>query len=1782
MIISSLLIILLGGVSAADNTPHDAIMNISSGNPLDDSFNGEDVNESVQEYDAKHDNENPPFAEDIENQSVNSSNNSFSKIKVPAKDFPGPNPNEKSLYDNQYYLFRGDCWVINNNFESTAAVTSQSFTDLTVTGTFRTQSDMVGLYWYSKDPIQHPYISYGSRSDYSNVVLEFDYQMSGCTDFSKSIISIAIETNNGETYYLTMNKFIKKNHVKIDFNKLALLPGNSYFDKNGRLVTVKKQTKLDVTNLKSIMFVLVPVNFVDHPNYKIMKNADFTCRISNINVVNGAIRTEQPALDPHQYRLCEDYDDIFNMNPLRISNEMRKLGYVGWVDLYIGASHYYEKYGTVGDVIAGSGFTNSRTEKMVLNKNVPLNKAFKTWLDCYSRQLKKNNVENLIISVSMENLQSPHSWRQMDCNGNFAVTDWNPSTFIYSPCNDEVVQYMQRVSGACLDIVVANGFKPILQMGEIWWWWNEQKLPNQSPCFYDDSTKAKYLAEHGTAMPEYANVWTADYDNATINWLNQQLVKYSDALRSVVKSDKYDEGLYIALFFLPSIIGNDRVPPMITDVNYLPDAYSPFKLDILQIEDYDWVIFESIHHREAFAIGYDLGFNESNLHYFGGFVLYPEDAAKYWPLIEKALEDAIEHKFKEVYIWSGTQVRRDSKILGYDEYAILENLLRTNTPGIVSPIITVPEYVCAGENFSINIRTNAWVNGAFKVYEYNNGKKGKFLASNKITNGHSAVSLSSDSIGLNRFYLEFDYVKGEYHLIQEIYIVGNSPNVNVSVTGEIESGSVANITFNAPESPNAVINITVDGIVHKSYLVDHGKFRASILRLSNGYHNVLIKYEGGKYVGGKFIGDAYYKTFTVKVAAKSIIETSNVTSEYNSAVNLAVNLKDSKGNALNDKIIKISLNGKNYTVTTDKNGHASLQIDLLPGEYIAELFYAGDGVYLSSFATSKIVVKKIATGLAANDINLIYGDSANLVVSLKDGKNNVMEGKDIIITLNGIKYTLTTDKQGKVSLPIGILPGKYTAKILFEEDDEYLSSSANANVVVDKSATILTVNEVTNNLIITLKDAKNKALKGKDISINLNGKNHTIITDNNGRATLPIDLIPGEYVAKISFKEDNAYLSSSATISVIINKIATSLSSNNLNFTYGNPNNLFITLKDIKNNALKGKDIAVNLNGVTHTVVTDNNGHASLPIDLLPGKYTAKIQFREDNIYVSSFVNVDVLVNKVPTNLISKDVSFTYGDSADLLATLKDTKGNVLKGKVIVINLNGANHTAATANNGQAALPIDLMPGKYAAKIQFIEDSIYMSSSADANIVINKAATALFANDINVTYGDSAKLLVTLKDSKGAVLKGKAIIVNLNGVNHNVSTDSNGQAVLSIDLLAGKYAAKIQFSEDNAYLSSFADANIVINKAATVLFAKDVTVTYGDSAKLFVTLKDSKGAVLKGRDISVNLNGVNHNVATDSNGQASLPIDMIPGKYAAKIQFSEDNAYLFSSAAVDIVINKVATTLTSENINAVYGDSVNMIAALKDSRGNILKGKYIVINLNGVNRTVATDNNGQVALPIDLLPGIYVGKIQFKEDSIYEASATSNNINVSKATTGLTSNDINIVYGDSTNLIITLKSTHGNVLVGKSVTVKLNNKNYIKKTNASGQVLLNVNLPANKYDAKIGFAGDDTYLSSTHTAKVIVNKATSKITASSKTFKAKSKVKKVTVTLKNKNKNKAIKNTIVKLTVNKKTYKVKTNSKGIAIFSIKLIKKGKYDAVFKYGGSSNFKSATKNIRITIK
>ena len=701
------------------------------------------------------------------------------------------------------------------------------------------------------------------------------------------------------------------------------------------------------------------------------------------------------------------------------------------------------------------------------------------------------------------------------------------------------------------------------------------------------------------------------------------------------------------------------------------------------------------------------------------------------------------------------------------------------------------------------------IGGNFKVYEYNNTEKGNLLSTGKITNGHSSLSLSASIAGMSRFYLEFDYIGGGYHMLHDVLIIENSKNVTVEVSRQIEPGFVANISLEAPANSHGTIYILVDGIVSKSFSVTSGKFRATVQGLSSGSHTVLVRYNDGTNI--------YHKTFTVNVGIRTVIEASDVTADYYSSPVLSLNLKDSKGNALKAKEISVNLNGTKYVLTTDNNGHATLQIDLLPGNYTAEIAYAGDSNYPPSSACVNIFIKKIATSISANDIRFDYGDSTNLIVTLKDAKNNALEGKRVSVILNGKTHTLTTDKQG--------------------------------------------------------------------------------------RATLPVDLIPGKYVAKIQFSEDN----------------------------------------------------------------------------------------------------------------------------------------------------------------------------------------IYLGSSVSSNVVVNKLATALSAGDINIVYGDSANLIISLKDRNNAVLKGKNILINLNG--------------------------------------------------------KDFTVKTANGSK------------------------------------ATLPVDLVLGKYTAKIKFNEDNIYLASSVSSDVVVNKVDTALTAGDINITYGDSANLTIAFKDAKGNSLSGKIILININDKIYSVTTDNNGEAALPIDLLPGKYASKIEFGEDEIYLSSFAGAEISVDKVDTALSANNVNMIYDDSKNLVVTLTDSKGNALLGKSVTIRLSDDVYTKKTNAKGQVVLSVDEPAGKYNARISFAGDDIYKSSGHTSKVTVSKAAPKITASAKVFKAKSKSKKLTVTLKNKNR--VMKNVIVKLTVNKKTYKVKTNSKGVAVFAIKLTKKGKYNAAYKFEGNSNFKSSTKTVKISI-
>jgi predicted outer membrane repeat protein len=189
---------------------------------------------------------------------------------------------------------------------------------------------------------------------------------------------------------------------------------------------------------------------------------------------------------------------------------------------------------------------------------------------------------------------------------------------------------------------------------------------------------------------------------------------------------------------------------------------------------------------------------------------------------------------------------------------------------------------------------------------------------------------------------------------------------------------------------------------------------------------------------------------------------------------------------------------------------------------------------------------------------------------------------------------------------------------------------------------------------------------------------------------------------------------------------------------------------------------------------------------------------------------------------------------------------------------------------------------------------------------------------------------------------------------------------------------------------------------------------------------------------------------------------------------------------------------------------------------------------------------------------------------------------IDKAKSTITSKAVTAVYNNNKYLVITLKDNKGKAMKGAKVTVTLASaKTY--KTDANGQIKINIGkLVPKTYTAKIKFAGNTNFLASSTTAKVVVKKATPKMTAKAKTFKVGVKTKKYTITLKN-NKGAVMKNTKVTITVNKKTFTAKTNSKGVATFKItNLKKKGKFTATIKYAGSKYYNKVTKKPVITVK
>ena len=207
----------------------------------------------------------------------------------------------------------------------------------------------------------------------------------------------------------------------------------------------------------------------------------------------------------------------------------------------------------------------------------------------------------------------------------------------------------------------------------------------------------------------------------------------------------------------------------------------------------------------------------------------------------------------------------------------------------------------------------------------------------------------------------------------------------------------------------------------------------------------------------------------------------------------------------------------------------------------------------------------------------------------------------------------------------------------------------------------------------------NIGISNETVIFEINGRNYTRTSDENGTAKMVVNLEPGNYTIKTTFNGTTV----ENTITVLPTLIA-----DNLVKYFRNASQFYIGLIDGEGNPVAGQNITMNINGVFYNRTTNENGTAKLNINLAPGEYILTAIDPLTGLQMS--YNITVL----PT-LNATDLEMTYKDGSTFNVTVLDGQGNPLKDAAVTFNINGVFYTRYTDSHGIARLNINLMAGEY-------------------------------------------------------------------------------------------------------------------------------------------------------------------------------------------------------------------------------------------------------------------------------------------------------------------------------------------------------------------------------------------------------------------------------------------------------------------------------------------------------
>jgi uncharacterized protein (TIGR02217 family) len=530
-------------------------------------------------------------------------------------------------------------WTVNFPRPMMASVVTAAPDAMRVEAVFYDRDALAGLIWESEDRFDHPLLGYATDRDYARTTLRFHWRSSGIKPLDAvhgPTLTVEGRDAGGtaRSWYIRLWNYASGTPedaiVTLPFSALSggfTLPGDA--------------DPVHPSDIDRMFISLVP------PDYDGTGGALAEPASGWVELTGMACDGERAMLDigdvlvpPHGLAMATAYDDSFNLTPARLARNVVGLGYRGSLNHYVGMSHYFS-------------LTRDGEALLVTTAGGAINAPCAAWHQSLAQEAGSWGLSPIVsLSYELFDAHCPEGWKQRAENGDPALTGWEPPSTLLSPASTEAMAYLQAVGIAFAQIMADAELAVRFQVGEPWWW----IMPDGRICLYDAAATTAF-GSIGVSIPNIRAVMDAA-QQAMLDQAGAMLAASTAALVDAVRDALAPIAVEsLLLVYLPTVLDAEATDARRANV---PVGWAWPAFDILQLEDYDWVIEGRFAAQQA---GLDvmqqrLGYPLAQQHYMTGFVLLPEQAGV-WSSIARSAALARARGVAETLVWALPQVTRD-------------------------------------------------------------------------------------------------------------------------------------------------------------------------------------------------------------------------------------------------------------------------------------------------------------------------------------------------------------------------------------------------------------------------------------------------------------------------------------------------------------------------------------------------------------------------------------------------------------------------------------------------------------------------------------------------------------------------------------------------------------------------------------------------------------------------------------------------------------------------------------------------------------------------------------------------------------------------------------------------------------------------------------------------------------------------------------------------------------------------------------------------------------------